>query len=73
MATPTHTIGSSVVMKFKPSPVGEDEQQRGPGWLQSLQRRRQQKRQARAITAAQMLDLQLFKELEQAAAHRHAS
>lgn len=62
MQTPTHTIGSTLTMKFKPSGVAA-QQTEGGGWLQTMRQKRRQRQQARAITAQQMLQLPLFQDL----------
>lgn len=73
-ATPTHSIGSVVTLKFKPSgtpPTAAES--RGPKalqWVEHRRHKRQQSKQARAITAQQMVELPLFQEL-QAALREH--
>jgi hypothetical protein len=58
-------------MKFKPADIAADAGNavvapRGLKWVQGLWHKQQQRKQARAITALQMLDLPLFKELQAA-------
>lgn len=71
-AKPSHCIGSTadlVTVKFKPNGTAAEGHTgwggKGVGWLQGWRQRRQQARRGRSITAQQMLELPLYKELQQ--------